>query len=167
MSTTEEASENEITILYTNHHGWLKRWLYRKLGNSFDAADLAHDIFMRLLAREQSTVIHQPRALLTTIAQGIVSNFYRRRKIETAYLETLAHLPEAQAPDPEIRVILLETLIEIDRRLDMLAPLVRRTFLLSQVDGMRQTDIAAELNLSLATVQRYIVKAVHQCYFGE
>lgn len=32
---------------------------------------------------------------------------------------------------------------------------------------MKQTDIAAELNLSLATVQRYIVKAVHQCYFGE
>ncbi len=84
---------------------------------------------------------------MTAIAQGIVSNFYRRRKIETTYPETLAHLPEVQVPDPEIIVILLETFIETDRRIYMLAPLVRRAFLLSQVDGMKKTDIAAELNL--------------------
>ena len=69
-------------------------------------------------------------------------------------------------PGPETRAILLETLVELDRRLDTLAPPVRRAFLLSQLDGMKQADIAAELQLSLATVQRHIAKAAHCCFFG-
>src|SRR5690606_7441861 len=72
---------------------------------------------------------------------------------------------EQLAPDPEMRAILLEALVEIDRRLDGLPLPVRKAFLLSQLDGMTQPQIAAELGLSLATVQRYIVKAMHRCFF--
>lgn len=151
--------------MYVSHHGWLRGWLRRRLGNSFDAADLAQDTFVRLLARREPLAVREPRALLTTIAQGVVSNFLRRRQIEQAWLDALAHLPEAHAPSPESRAMLLETLVELDRRLDTLAPPVRRAFLLSQFDGMKQADIAAELGLSLATVQRHIVKAAHCCFF--
>jgi RNA polymerase sigma-70 factor (ECF subfamily) len=31
---------------------------------------------------------------------------------------------------------------------------------------MKQADIAATLNVSLATVQRHIAKAAHLCFFG-
>lgn len=165
-SATEITPQQEVGLLYADHHGWLKGWLRRRLGNSFDAADLAQGTFMRLLARTEPVAAREPRALLTTVAQGVVSNFLRRRRIEEAYLATLAHLPEPQVPGPETRAILLETLVELDRRLDTLAPPVRRAFLLSQLDGMPQQDIAAELQLSLATVQRYIAKAAHLCFFG-
>ena len=33
----------------STHHGWLHNWLRAKLGNSFDAADLAQDTFIRVL----------------------------------------------------------------------------------------------------------------------
>lgn len=155
-----------ITDLYTDHHGWLLGWLRKKLGNSFDAADLAQDTFERLLSREEPPALLEPRAFLTTVAQGVVSNFYRRRKIEIAYMETLAALPEQQAPNPETRAILFEALLEIDRRLDGLPIQVRKAFLLSQLEGMTQLQIADELNISLATVQRHIVKAMHRCIFG-
>lgn len=158
--------QRSIESLYKDHHGWLKAWLRRRLDNSFDAADLAHDTFMRLLARSEPMAIREPRALLTTVAQGVVCNFRRRRRVEEAYLATLASLPEPQVPSPETHALLLETLVELDRRLDALDAPVRRAFLLSQLDGMKQADIAAELNLSLATVQRYIARAAHQCFFG-
>ena len=61
--------------------------------------------------------------------------------------------------DLESRAILIETLVELDRRLDTLPAPVVKAFLLSQLDGMKQADIAAELKLSLATVQRHIAKA--------
>lgn len=165
MSAEESAIHHEVHTLYDQHHGWLLGMLRRKMGNPFDAADLSHDTFIRLLAREELVTAKEPRAFLTTIAQGLVANFYRRKKIELAYLETLAGLPEPQVPSPENRMVLLETLVEIDRRLDGLAIPVRKAFLLSQLDGMGQADIAKALGISLATVQRYIVKAVHQCYF--
>lgn len=167
MSATEFAVPPQgIDALYANHHGWLKGWLRRRLGNSSDAADLAHDTFMRLLVRGETVAVREPRALLTTVAQGVVSNFMRRRRIEEAYLASLADLPEREAPGPETRAILLETLIELDRRLDTLTAPVRQAFLLSQLEGMKQADIAATLKVSLATVQRYIAKAAHLCFFG-
>jgi RNA polymerase sigma-70 factor (ECF subfamily) len=166
MPTTGIALQQSIESLYADHHGWLKAWLRRRLGNSFDAADLAHDTFLRLLRRDDLPAIREPRALLTTVAQGVVSNFHRHRRVEEAYLATLASLPKPTAPSPETRAILLETLVELDRRLDALDVPVRKAFLLSQLDGMKQADIAIELNLSLATVQRHIAKAARMCFFG-
>ena len=34
-----------VQTLYEGHHGWLRNWLRKRLGNSFDAADLAQDTF--------------------------------------------------------------------------------------------------------------------------
>jgi RNA polymerase sigma-70 factor (ECF subfamily) len=41
---------DDIAILYRQHHGWLRGWLQRKVGNAFDAADLAQATFLRVLA---------------------------------------------------------------------------------------------------------------------
>ncbi|WP_349291612.1 sigma-70 family RNA polymerase sigma factor [Achromobacter sp. Marseille-Q0513] len=167
MSTTEFAvPQQSIEGMYTDHGGWLKGWLRRKLGDSCSAADLAHDTFVRLLAKDALPEIREPRALLTTIAQGLVLNLRRRQRLEQAYLEALARLPEPQAPSPETRVILLETLLEIDRLLDGLPRAVRQAFLLSQLEGRRQADIAVELGLSVPTVKRYVARALAQCCFA-
>ncbi|WP_244193913.1 sigma-70 family RNA polymerase sigma factor [Bordetella genomosp. 12] len=166
MSAPAPAPSTTVESLYCEHHGWLQDWLRLRLGNRFDAADLAQDTFLRLLNRGAHVSAREPRALLTTIAKGVVANFYRRRDLENAYLEAIAHLPVADVPDAETRAILLEALVEIDRRLESIGQVARRAFLLSQVDGMKQTDIARELGISLATVQRHIVRAAHQCFFG-
>ncbi|MGC7405321.1 sigma-70 family RNA polymerase sigma factor [Pandoraea pneumonica] len=160
------AEASGVAALYHDHHGWLRNWLHRKLRNHGDAADLAHDTFVRLLSKDSSVSPREPRAFLTVVAQGLVANLHRHRKIEAAYLDTLAALPEAVAPDPETRAILLQTLVDIDRRLDGLPPVVRRVFLMSQLDGLPQRDIAEAVGLSIATVQRHIVKALHTCCFG-
>ncbi|RZT30771.1 sigma-70 family RNA polymerase sigma factor [Cupriavidus agavae] len=166
MPTAERPLTDEIRSLYVDHHGWLKGWLRRRVGSAGDAADLAHDTFLRLLARETPLAAREPRAFLATVALGLVSNFYRRQQIENAYLDAVGALPEAEAPDPETRALILETLIEIDRRLGTLPLPVRRAFLLFQVDGLPQAEIAAELSISIATVQRHIVKALHLCCFA-
>ena len=43
MSSTDSLPNDAVTQIYRDHHGWLSGWLRKKLGNSFDAADLAHD----------------------------------------------------------------------------------------------------------------------------
>ncbi len=155
-----------IEGLYLDHGGWLKSWLRRKLGDAGTAADLAHDTFVRVLAKEALPEMREPRALLTTIAHGLVLNLRRRQRIEQAYLEALALLPEPQAPSPETQAILLETLFEIDRLLDALPRPVRQAFLLSQIDGRRQSEIATELGISIPTVKRYIARALVHCSFA-
>lgn len=166
MPTNEHALHQEITSLYSDHHGWLQGWLRKKLGDASKAADLAHDTFVRLLAREELIAAREPRAFLTTVAQRVLFNHWRREELERAYLNALAHMPEALAPSPEERAILLESLIEIDRMLDGLPLPVKRAFLYAQLDGMGHAEIAAELNISITTVKRYLVRAGVQCYFA-
>jgi RNA polymerase sigma-70 factor (ECF subfamily) len=156
--------QQEVRTLYQDHHGWLKAWLRYKLGNAFDAADLAQDVFMRLLARQEPVAAREPKAFLSTIARRLVIEHWRRRELEQAWLETLAALPEAQAPSAESRALFLEALVEIDAILDGLKPAVRSAFLLAQLDGLTCPQIARELGVSLATVERHIARALRACY---
>ena len=83
--------------LYASHHGWLRNWLRKRLGNTFDAADLAQDTFIRIIeARRkpgaQELTLHEPRAYLTTVARHVLCNHHRRQSLERAWPVSYTHL---------------------------------------------------------------------------
>lgn len=158
------SSDFAVQALYSNHHGWLNTWLRCRLGNAADAADLAQDTFVRLLQRTERLELKAPRAFLRTIARGLVIDHWRREEIERAYLETIAHLPEAQTPSAESRVLVLELLESIARMLEGLKPKVRKAFLLAQCEGLTHKQIAEQMGLSLRSVERYVADALYHCY---
>lgn len=164
MAMTDVTTGEGFSVLYTDHHNWLCGWLRRKLGNDHDAADIAHDTFLRVLKKPEAQAVQEPRPYLSTIASGLVVDFYRHRRLEMAYLETIAQLPEAQAPSLETRAILLETLVQIDTMLDGMKPVVRQAFLMSQLEGMTYADIALRLNITKRTVSNYMTAALEHCY---
>ena len=163
MSSVDRSLNLHVQNLYCEHHGWLHRWLDRKLGNTSDAADLAHDTFVRLLTRQSTGFGAEPRALLTHIAKGLVIDRWRRQDVERAYLQTIAHLPEPEVPSPETRWLILEALYRIDAMLSEMPGKTRTAFLMSQLDGMTYAQIAAALSVSLVTVKRYMRDAFLAC----
>ena len=163
MSSAPHLSALDVSALYSDHHGWLQGWLRRKMGNAGDAADLAHDTFLRVLARRDMPRLLAPRAYLGAIARGLVADFFRHKDIERAYLDALAALPDAHAPSPESRAIVLEALVAIDTMLDGLKPAVRQAFLLSQLDGLTYEQIARQLGVTKRTVSNYMCTAIEHC----
>ncbi|MCX4187973.1 sigma-70 family RNA polymerase sigma factor [Methylophaga sp. OBS4] len=155
-------AQQNIETLYREHHGWVYQWLRHRLGCDYQAEDLAQDTFTRVLAGPE-TAIKEPRAFLTTIARGILVNWYRRQSLEQAYLDALAQLPEQAAPSEEQRYLILESLHEIDAMLDSLPLPVKHAFLLSQIEGLKYQDIASRLDVSLITVKRYMKQAFSHC----
>ncbi|MCY1417973.1 putative RNA polymerase sigma factor FecI [compost metagenome] len=153
-----------VQALYREHHGWLHGWLRSKLGNAADAADLAQDTFLRVLLRSDLLELRTPRAFLRTVARGLVIDHWRREELERAYLESIAHLPEAQTPSAETREMLLELLESIARMLDGLKPKVRTAFLLAQCEGMPHAQVAEHLGVSIRSVERYVADALYHCY---
>ena len=149
---------------YAEHHGWLRTWLRRRLGCTHSAADLAQDTFVRVLLRPQVLqTLREPRAYLSTLAKGVVSEHWRRQALERAYLEALALMPEPLALSPEERLELLQTLDEIDAMLDGLAPKAREAFVLSQLEGLTYAAIAERLQTSERTVKRYMQQGFERC----
>ena len=165
MSSSDSAIQ-QCGALYVAHHSWLLGWLRYKLGCMHDAADLAQDTFVRVLTSRELQAdqqLQEPRAFLLTVAGRLVSNHFRRRSLEHAWLETLAALPEQQVPSPEVQASLLQSLNEIDLMLDGLAPRVRQAFLLAQLEGLTYAKIAERLGISVRTVKRYMAEAYEQC----
>ena len=153
--------------LYRAHHGWLLGLLSRKLDCPDDAADLAHDTFLRVLAKPDAqariSAMRKPRGYLATIANGLVNDYFRRRYIEEAMLEELAARPEPVALSAEAREIMLETLIEIDTLLDSMHERTRQIFLLAQINGLSYVEIGRQLRLSVTTVRKHFARAMHAC----
>lgn len=155
-----------IHTLYIDHHGWLKGWLRRRLDCSEDAADFAQDAFVSVLRTGIAPDIREPRSFLATIAGRLILQRHRRQKLEQAYLEALAALPEACAPSPERHLLALEALQELDCALAGLPEPVRSAFLLAHLQDMSYAQIAERLGVSLSSVKQYLTRANRQCFFA-
>ena len=163
MSADDLSLRSAVNDLYCDHHGWLKGWLRKRLGNSCDAADLAQDTFVRVIKARNALEIREPRPYLSMVAKGLLVDLFRRRSLEQAWLEALANVPQVEQPSLEEQAILLQALLQIDRMLQGLGAKVRQTFILSQFDGLTYPQIAERLNISVRSVNNYMAKAMEHC----
>ncbi|MCC8537479.1 sigma-70 family RNA polymerase sigma factor [Xanthomonas axonopodis pv. poinsettiicola] len=154
---------SELALLYRNHQPWLQRWVGGRVGCKEVAQDLTQDAFARLVGRRDLGALNEPRAFLTTVAKGLMANWYRRQSLERAYLDSLAALPETSVPSEEERALVCEALCLIDAMLDGLPVPVRQVFLLAQCEGLGYAEIGHALELSLSTVKRHMKRAWLAC----
>lgn len=162
-SDTQTAVNEHLHILFRDHNGWLRGWLRERLNNSADAADLAQDTFIRVMIARTADSLQQPRHYLATIARGLVIDLYRRRSLEQAYLDALSSRPEVHAPSVETRVIILDSLLAIDRMLDGLGQRTRQIFLAVQLDGLTYEKTAQRFDVSVSTVRKHLAKGLMHC----
>ncbi|MCY1407227.1 putative RNA polymerase sigma factor FecI [compost metagenome] len=168
MSTPDQAYLRQVHFYYRDHHGLVRNWLYKMLGNASDAADLAHDVFLRLLVRKREFESDSHvRAYLLAVSRNACIDFRRRRQVEQAWLDVLANRPEAYAPSEEQRAMILEALEQVHAMLESLPEKVAEAFLLSQVQGLGYREIAQRMGLSERTIGKYMAQAMYQCLLLE
>jgi RNA polymerase sigma-70 factor (ECF subfamily) len=134
--------------------------LRRMLSRHYDHDDLAQEVFLRVF-RKMAT-LEKPEALrsfIYSISLRVVSEEIRRFRVRVrtsnSYLE--AENTVGSSPmDFEAR----DTLLRIQKILDQMNSKQRAVFILRHVDGLDLREIAACMDISLATVKRYLSKAV-------
>ena len=164
MPAAELALNQQLHILYSDHHHWLKAWLCRTLGCPHRAADVAHNTFLRVLSgRHTLEGVEQPRAWLTTAAKRLIIDEARRERIEQAYLAELAVASEdASFPSPEQIFSAVEALMQFSAVLEAAPEKARKAFMRHYIDGDTQAAVAAELGVSSRMVQKYLVQVLIQ-----
>jgi len=145
--------------LFRDNYGWLVGRLRRLTSSVHAAEDAASETFVRLVHRTPDD-LHEPRALLTTIAKRVLQDGWRRRELERAYLEGLAAMPEPVYPSAEECALVLEALQAIDNALGALPDKVRLAFIYSQLEDKPLTEVAKLLGVSPTSAHNYVMRAM-------
>lgn len=152
-----------VDDMYKKHSNWLSIYIQRRLGCPEATADLVQDTYLRLLAKTTLPSLQDSRRYLTHIAKGLVIDLYRKRNVETAYLELIANDPIALSTSAESQLLMIEALTEIDNLLQQLPEKVRQALLMRQLENMSYKQIAKQLNVSVSSVEKYIARALQRC----
>jgi len=166
MPSTSDTASHQTLELYRDHHLWLLHWLRRKLGCPDAAADLSHDTFLRVLRSGAPANLHEPRAYLLVIANRLLINQHRRRRVEEEALrQVTVLLAQQEQCGPAETVIARDLLAQVVLLLtEELPEKPRRAFLMARVDGMSYRAIARRLQVSESSVKQYLARAMAHCH---
>jgi RNA polymerase sigma-70 factor, ECF subfamily len=135
-------------VLYQRYHGALHAFCMRKMGDREEAADVVQEAFLNAwLALRGGFEPAAPYAWLLTIARNLCVSRYRAKgsRIQAIHLD--------EANDPAVaKEALTDDLIQLKSMLHLLPERQRRAFLLHEIKGLSYREVAADLELSYATV---------------
>jgi len=142
----------------------LVRFLSAKLGDRQEAADVAHDAYLRVMERTSQEQIESPRAFLYRTALNLVIDEHRRNSLRRS--ETLDVLDQEEqffSPSPHRSLAQDQRLKLLQRALNELPLLCREAFLLRKLEGLSHDEIAERLSISQSLVEKHIVNAMKHC----
>ena len=136
-------------------------FLRRTLGSRHDNEDFLQDVFVRVFERLRT--LEDPTALrsfIYSIALRALNEELRQKSIRSR-LTALFLTPFLRSSVAHVDFESRDVLRRIEVVLDEMHPRRRAVFVLRRFEGLELTEIAARLELSLATVKRDMDKA-HQ-----
>jgi RNA polymerase sigma factor (sigma-70 family) len=161
-----ETKKTVVARLFAEHRGALQAFLYRRIRRRPDAAELAQDVYVRLLRVPDIGAIRDPGAYLYTVASNLARDHARRERQGRTVLdvddplvqEELAELPGiAGQLDAEQRV---KRLSEV---LHQLPPKCHAALVLRYWQGLSYEEIAQRLGVSTHMVKKYLSQAIVHC----
>jgi len=155
---TERAALMEA--LFREHNQGLVRFLAARLSSDQEAREVAQEAYVRLLQLDQPQAVGFLRAFLFKTASNIATDHLRRRRLTRAAqaADAFGFGVDHRGPDDyasgdeEVRIV--------SACLDELAPRCRQAVLLSRLNGMTSSEIAAQLGVTTRMVRMYIAEAL-------
>jgi RNA polymerase sigma-70 factor (ECF subfamily) len=148
---------NDVDRLFREYHGPLVRYLTRRLGDRDWAEEVAQETFLR--AVKQESIVNE-RSWLFAVATNLVRDEARKDSRRRRHLELLreqARAEEAVEPEP-LTIERAQEAALARKALEMLGERDREALLMRE-EGLDYTEIAAALELSVASVGTTLSRA--------
>jgi RNA polymerase sigma factor (sigma-70 family) len=161
-----DPNKSFVTDLAARHGRQLRRYLAARLRNTADVADLAQEVFLRLIRVDRHDRIRSPEAYLFTIASHVLHQHGLSRAATPASVDITDPLVDqrlADESDPGTQLDLQRRMKEIEGALQQLAPNTQASLLLHCRDGWTLDEIGTRLGVSRSMVKKHIAKAVLHC----
>jgi len=155
-----------VAKLFAEHGGALRAFLGRRVRKQPDAAELAQEVYLRILRLEDASIIENPEAYLYTVASNLAKEHSRLEgragtalDIDDALIQQqLAELPSfGNELDTEQRIKRLEEVLR------QLPAKCHAAVVLQYWHGLSYEEIAQRLDISAHMVKKYLSQAMTHC----
>jgi RNA polymerase sigma-70 factor (ECF subfamily) len=165
MEHTEIEQSRWFVDAVLPHEAGLRRWIHSRFSEIRDVDDLIQEAFSRILKAYQSGPVPNPQAFLFVVSRNLAINRLRRKNLE--------HPPEAESVDPHVLVdemagpfesaALQEEIDDLVSAFQFLPERCRQVMTLRKIYGLSQKEIAAELGISVHTVEAQVGIGLRKC----
>ena len=167
----ERSRRSSVTVAFVEHQTFIKKFLTRFFVDSSDIDDVAQETYLRAYAAEQKKDIEQPKAFLFRIAKNVaLTELSKKSRQITDYIEeAVGPVPAEPGPAADAEAEADECLGLYCEAVADLPDKLRQAFLLRKVHGLSHKAIAARMNVSVSSVEKYLIKGVLACktYVGD
>jgi RNA polymerase sigma factor (sigma-70 family) len=155
-----------VERLFEEHGGSLRAFLGRRVRKHPDAAELAQEVYVRMLRVPDIGAIRNPEAYLYTVASNLAKEHGRRERKSEAALDV---------DDPQVQELLCELpafawQVDTEQRIKMLRQVLpqlpakcQAAVMLQYWHGQSYAQIAQRLGVSTSMVKKYLSHALVHC----
>jgi RNA polymerase sigma factor (sigma-70 family) len=152
--------------LFAQHRKSLEGFFRRRIRSRAAAADLAQEVYLRLLRVNDTDAIRNPEGYLYTVASNLVREhavLEKRYGAESEFDEPSLQYALGQPPELDE---FLDTQVRTQRLAEVLSqlpPKCQAAVLMKYAQGLSYEEIAARLEVSTHMVQKYLGQALAHC----
>jgi len=163
---TAEPKPSLVERLFADHRAALQTFFLRRIRSKADAADLAQEVYVRMLRVSNKEAIRNPVHYLYTVANNLVRENAALDRRQTSGID----IDEAPAHEQ------LETLPAFDGDLDATRRVVRLRVVMQQLrpkcraavelrftHGLSYREVAMHLGISPQMAKKYVAQALGHC----
>jgi RNA polymerase sigma-19 factor, ECF subfamily len=157
-----KGNENSFKVLFYGYKSKLYTYALRMTESREAAEDIVHDVFFKLwLNREKLTEVDNINAYLFRATHNLALNGFRHKAKETLFLAELEKKLHTYTENTDNKLLQREAQEFINMAINHLTPQQRQVFKLSRELGLKQEEIAQQLNISLFTVKKHLTNALN------
>lgn len=160
---TAPASTAAFEDLYRTEYRRLLRKLRRRVGSD-EAPDLVQEVFARFLRSEALGRVENPAAYLSRTTRNLLIDRTRRKRHGMPIFFPFDDERDASSrADQTWRIEAIDLFRLYRQTVRVMPPKTRRVFVMRRVKRMTYKEIAARLDISIATVDYHMVQALARC----
>jgi RNA polymerase sigma factor (sigma-70 family) len=151
-----------LDTLYRQYHRALTRFVNRQRLGPEAAAEIVQETYARMHHVSNVESLEHPRAYLYRTALNLARDHHRQSQARQAREHVDIEGVELASEEPSAYRILngQQELTLVRQALLELSPKCRRAFILNRFEGVTYQGIAAELDVSVSMIEKYISQAL-------
>ena len=150
-----------FNVLFKRYYTGLKAYANKNIKDSAVAEELCMDVMLGFWKKKGAIEVQDDlKPYLYRAIKNAIYNHFRKKALQTVSLDVVLERPQlsSQEADHDLQVKELQRIYK--QQLDKLSPQRRRVYEMSRLENKSYSEIAEDLNLSVNTVENYMVASL-------